>query len=115
MKKLIKALLLILTMSFCVSCAPQNGGADESPRIKLTATIEQIFDRIEVNVIESEYTSGILWVITSADTVFIGKDGERITRDDLAVGDTLEITYGGQVMMSYPAQIVAREIRVIEK
>ena len=69
--------------------------------------------RVVVDVIEAPYTSGVHWVITNDDTKFIGLDGRAITRGDLAVGDVVEITYSGQVMMSYPPQIVAQSIKVL--
>ena len=49
-------------------------------------------------------------VITGEQTDFYGRDGEHISRGALRVGDTVEIVYSGQVMMSYPPQIVARKI-----
>lgn len=112
MKRILKSIILLLTFSLLTSCRGAEDTATEVT-VEMTATVERIFDRIEVNVTESEYTSGIHWVITSDETVFIGKDGEKITREDIAVGDTVRIVYNGQVMMSYPAQIVARKITVL--
>ena len=48
--------------------------------------------------------------ITSDSTVFCNSDGKKIKKSDLSVGDTVEIFYSGQVMMSYPPQIVAAKI-----
>ena len=92
-----------------------NGGEQGNREsVKMTATVKNISDKIEVEVIEGEYgASGIYWVITYDETAFAGKDGEKITRADLKVGDTVEILYGGQVMMSYPPQIVAGRITVL--
>jgi len=110
MKKLFKRIAILTSLLFLVSCSP--GVSDAQPTVVMTAVIDNIFDRIEVSVLESEYTSGVHWVITSAETEIIGKNGERITREDLEVGDTVEIVYSGQVMMSLPPQIVARKITV---
>ena len=44
--------------------------------------------------------------------VYLDKNGNRTVKAFLKVGDTVEITYGGQVMMSYPPQIVALKIQV---
>ena len=111
MKKLFKKLMLLASVLLLTSCAAPS--EDTGPHVTMTAVIDNISDRIEVTVLESEYTSGVHWVITSKDTEFIGKNGEKIAREDLSVGDKVEIVYSGQVMMSYPPQIVGRKITVI--
>ena len=111
MKNLFKRVVLFASTLFLVSCAtPDNTGAENA--VVMTAKIDNIFDRIEVSVLESEYAFGVHWVITSSETEFVSKDGKKITREDLEIGDTVEIVYNGQVMMSYPPQIVARKITV---
>ena len=79
---------------------------------KMVAVITDLSDKIAVEVIESEYTSGIHWVNVANSTEFYAKDGTKISRSDLKVGDKVEILYSGQVMMSYPPQIVAARISV---
>ena len=79
---------------------------------KMVAVITDLSDKIAVEVIESEYTSGLHWVNVANSTEFYAKDGTKISRSDLKVGDKVEILYSGQVMMSYPPQIVAARISV---
>ena len=80
----------------------------------MVAKIIRISDVIEVDVIEGEYgASGIYWVLTSNETEVFGKSSESISLSDIKVGDTIEITYGGQVMMSYPPKISAISIRLV--
>ena len=67
---------------------------------------------IEVEVIESDYAFGEYWVITPDDIPYTDKDGVAVSRADLKPGDKIEITYSGQVMMSYPPQIVAKAIKL---
>ncbi len=77
----------------------------------MTARITAIGERIEVEVIASENEmTGPFWVITGDETAYVTEDGDRLRREDLAVGDTVTVYYGGQVMMSYPPQIVASGI-----
>ncbi len=77
----------------------------------MTARITAIGERIEVEVIESENEMvGPFWVITSEDTVYATEGGEALSRSDLAEDDVIVVYYGGQVMMSYPPQIVAARI-----
>ena len=112
MKKIIGIVLCLATLLFCVACekdkeveiiAPENS-------VKMVATVDAIDEKITVNVTESEYTTGVHWVITNEGTEYY--DGDKKTeRDELKVGDTVTIYYSGQVMMSYPPQIVALQIR----
>ena len=87
-------------------------GSKPGSDFKMTAVITELGEKIAVNVIESEYTSGIHWVITPNATEYFDNDGKAIFRSDLKIGDTVEILYSGQVMMSYPPQIVAARITV---
>ena len=115
MKRILTLLLIfMLSLSLLASCTA--GGDEPIPdvdgKVTMTARIEAIGEKIEVMVTESEYTWGTHLVITSDQTQYIGKGGERITRDKLSVGQTVEIIYSGQVMLSYPPQIVAHRITV---
>ena len=87
--------------------------ADNVVGVKMTATVKGIGDKIEVEVVEGEYgASGIYWVNYSEETVFADSENLRVSISDLKVGDTVEITYGGQVAMSYPPQIFASKILI---
>ena len=114
MKKILTLFLIfIFSITLLLSC--DNGDTnitDTSGKVTMTARIEAMGDKIEVMVTESEYTWGTHLVITSDTTKYIGKGGEEIKRGDLSVGQTVEITYSGQVMLSYPPQIVAHRIAV---
>ena len=110
MKKSIKALLLLLASLSLGACAPTPPDGDS---VKMLARIEALEEKIEVTVLESEYTSGPHLVILSDKTEIFSTDEKNVTRDALSVGDTVEITYNGQVMLSYPPQIVAHKIRIL--
>ena len=114
MKKFLTLFLVfLLSLSVLTSC---NEGEDTPPdvdgNVTMTARIEAMGEKIEVMVTESEYTWGTHLVITSDKTQYVGKNGERITRDKLAVGQNIEIVYSGQVMLSYPPQITAQKITI---
>jgi hypothetical protein len=81
----------------------------------MTATVTSVGEKIGVNVIEAPYgNSGPFWVITSGNTEFIDESGNSVSKCDIKVGNTVEITYGGQVMMSYPPQIVAYAVKILK-
>ena len=96
--------LLALPLLIC-GC---TGDRMPSDAFAMTARITAIGERIEVEVIESENEmTGPFWLITSEDTVYTTGEGKPIARRDLRVGDVVTVYYGGQVMMSYPPQVVA--------
>ena len=80
--------------------------------VSMQARITELGEKLTVEVTKSEYTFGTHWVITT-DTEFYDKQGNRIQKDDIKVGDSVEILYSGQVMLSYPPQIVAAKITVL--
>ena len=79
---------------------------------RLLAIVKNVGEKLEVEVIESDYAFGEYWVITPDDIPYTDKDGAAVSRADLKPGDKIEITYSGQVMMSYPPQIVAKAIKL---
>ena len=122
MKNIIKLALIILTLSCCIcGCASnegqehgESGGTEGSSQaFVLKAIVSTVGEKIEVEIIESDYAFGTYLVITSDNTDFIGKDGSKINKSDLKSGDTVEITYNGQTMLSLPPQIVAHKIKVV--
>ncbi len=127
MKKIMINILLLLSILTLASCHAGQGGSDGAQgdrggshiadgeigsSVSMLAKIDKLGEKLEVSVLESEYTFGTHWVITPDATKYYGKDGSPISRDDLKVGDTVEILYSGQVMMSLPPQIVAARISV---
>lgn len=101
------ALAAVLPVLLTTGCK----GTSEEDSVKMVARVTALGEKIEVEVLESEYTTGSYRVITGEDTVYEGREG-KIQRGDISVGDTVEIYYNGQVMLSYPPQIVAHRILV---
>ena len=117
LKKLFGNILVLAMVAVCVlSCTSEEESDYEFPTegFFMKAQIIAINDRIEVEVIESEYTSGIIWVNTNEETPILDEDGKGIEISDLAVGDVIEIAYSGQILMSYPGQIVGLAIRKVK-
>ncbi|MBQ2793748.1 MAG: DUF3221 domain-containing protein [Clostridia bacterium] len=109
MKRVIGYIILAaaLPVMFTTGCQKKNG----ENVVKMLSTVTAVGEKIEVEVIESEYAFGPYWVITDENTVF-ERGGRKIKRSDISAGDTVEIYYSGQVMLSYPPQIVAHRITV---
>ena len=111
-KKIFKGAMLFVALGVLSSCSASSGANEIGDGVSMVAVVDAVGERIEVTVTESEYTSGVHWVITSDETAFFNKNGEKIEKSDVKVGDKVEIIYSGQVMMSYPPQIVARSVKV---
>lgn len=116
MNKRIFALAIAIIMLFLVGCTHtdntggENGGGNmnRGDGFVLRAIVKAVHsDMIEVEVIESDYAFGIYHVRTGPQTEYRNADGSSASRSDINAGDTVEITYSGQTMMSYPPQIVA--------
>lgn len=105
MKKIVFCIILIMSSFVLFSCK-----GEDMDNVKMIAIIQGIDDKIQIDVLESEYTFGVHLVITGEQTKYFDESGNQVTRNDLKIGDTIEIIYGGQVMMSYPPQIVALKI-----
>lgn len=114
MKYIAKICLIILSI-LCLCMLPSCKRDEGVPEggFTLKARITALGEKLEVEVYDSDYAYGTYWVITPAATTYESEDGTAISRGALAVGDRIEITYGGQVMQSYPPQIVAKSIRII--
>ena len=108
MKKTVGLLIIMICLSALYSC---NEGGGE-PKFEMKATVTSLGEKLEVNVTEAEYAEGIYWIIISEETEILNFDGKAISREEISVGDELIITYNGQVMMSYPPQVVARKIKI---
>jgi len=114
MKRYIRLLPLLLCLPLLFACGDGQSAATEASgdSFTMTAKITAIGDKIEVDVSEGPYgAEGIYWVNAGDETSYFDKNGTKIKREDLKVGDTVEITYGGQVAMSLPPQIFAASIK----
>ncbi len=126
MSKKILAIAIMMIMLILTGCTGgTNGGGtnaggtgdgghqNRGDGYTLKAIVKSVSrDSIEVEVIESDYAFGIYWVRTGDQTSYCNRDGTSATRDDIKAGQTVLIVYSGQVMMSYPPQIVAWSITV---
>lgn len=92
----------------------QGANTEQTPArtdgFTMIATVKSVGDRVEVDVISAEYASGIFHIIVGENTQIYSAEGREITKQDIKAGDTVEITYNGQIMLSYPPQVVALKI-----
>lgn len=111
MKKLLLTFLAVLTVVLLPTLSACKNDMNEEFILK--AKVLSVGDKIEVEVIESDYAFGVYLVITSNETEFLNASNAVINKNDLKTNSVIEITYGGQVMMSLPPQIVAKKIKVL--
>lgn len=85
---------------------------EKQPSYTLKAIVKNVTsEHIEVEVIESDYAFGIYWILTPSETKYLNSNGSYIQRSNIKIGNTIEITYSGQTMLSYPPQVVAYTIK----
>lgn len=113
MRKFLITLFGFALLPMLFACKGENNKMENNTSFKLTAIVKNVGEKLEVEVIESDYAFGEYWVITPDDIKCTDKNGNEISREDLKPDDKIEITYGGQVMMSYPPQIVAISVKII--
>ena len=107
-KKIRKLFPLALALPLLLSASPRP---TLDGRVSMTARILSIDERVTVEVVESPYTFGAHIVHTPPETVYLDANGDETSRDALAPGELVRIDYSGQVMLSYPPQIVAARIQ----
>jgi len=115
MKKFLLTVLSFAILPMLFSCKAEDNDKidDETNEFKMLAIVKNVSEYLEVEVIESDYAFGEYWVITPQETEFFDSNGNKISRSDLKAGDKIEISYSGQVMMSYPPKIVAHSVRLV--
>lgn len=113
MKK-VTALLLAVMMIF--SCAACSGDPEELSVIQATYSIKSAEGEF---IVEVQDLGGIYSELYDPEGIYITfKDGEKIydldgneiSRDDLIIGDTLEIHYNGKLKDKSPKTIEAYKI-----
>ncbi len=126
MKRIIKSILMILSLSLLVGCvgdktedkndSSNKAITDSEAGYKIKATVNSVSaDELEVTATEdSEDAFGVYRILTSAETKYEDKDGKAITICDIKEGDVILISYNGQVMRSLPPQVVAIKIQILE-
>ena len=94
------ASIIMLILSLCTFCACEdNGGGVPEEGFTMKATVRAVREKIEVDVTEAEYASGIYEIIISDITVITDAEGNEVKRSaiegynevyDLRLIDALE-------------------------
>ena len=61
-----------------------------------------------------EYKSSDKIVVHTNNAIVLNSEGLKIMPSDIVAGQTVQITYNGQIAESYPAQIWADKITIVE-
>lgn len=112
----IKFLLSALLLPLCllVGCTSALGeGAHPAEEYTLIGRVTELGEHLLIEAEESETAFGPYLVHTPSTTAYTDAEGNPLRRADIAVGQRVKITYSGQVMLSYPPQIVAYSVTVL--
>lgn len=139
MSKRIFALVIMIMMLFAMGCdggqnnvaggngdasggdSSNGGGTDNGGSVEERNADGEFFYRgivksvdarkyIEIEIIDSQVAFGIYQALVDSGTLFFNAEGDVIDRADIKVGDTVEVIFSGQVMLSFPPQIYAQKI-----
>ena len=124
MKKIFSLILIFSLLAVSLlGCSAETGaeatggdGTDaggESMPFVFHGTVFEVAELLGVEMEETEYSSGPYHVITSEETAYYDENGAPTSRDAVKVGSVIEVTFSGQVMMSYPPKISAKSIKIV--
>lgn len=84
--------------------------------VTFEAEILEVGDSLLVTPEEGSdaYGSSDKITFSLSEVTIIGEDGKEITKEELLVGDLIRVTYNGVILESYPAQISASAVVVLE-
>ena len=110
MKKFMLSILLLSIFPMLISCGSVSA---ESNEITFLATVKSVSDKIEVEADEGQNEFGTYLIVTTSQTKYYDKDGNKASKLSLVEGTRIKITYNGQVARSYPPQVAAQKIQLI--
>ena len=108
MKKLIIVLTILISIFTLGGCNKAQGS-----KVYMEAKILNVNNNLLVEVTKSEYAFGEYVLLLNDATKYYNKNGNAISKQNLAVGDIIKVEYSGQVMLSIPPQVVAHKITII--
>ena len=108
--------IILLALTICFSAC--DGGdkdmnGEDKNEFVMKAEIISVEEKLLVNVLEAEYAFGEYLIIIPPEISIKDESGADLSRTDLKEREILNIVYNGQVMMSYPPQVVARAITLV--
>lgn len=122
MKKMSFLLLMLLTVSLCLSCGPKllsekeandyidaTEYVDRGVRTQFQATVSEV-GKFSLTVVPDEgsnelKSSDLIVVSVSASDPVLDESGTVISLSDLKAGDRVTICYDGIILECYPARI----------
>lgn len=110
MKKILVLLFIACLALALFSCSKDNSVSFDG---KILETYPSVLVEPEINSIEYKASDKI--VVHINDSVVLDSSGNKIGPDKLSKGQLVSITYNGMIAESYPAQIWATKIQLIDK
>ena len=113
--RIIKGIIIALTSFLLLAGCADRTGAESEYRFR--AVVKAVTDDgIEATVsLEDGVHFGEYRILTGDNTQYCSTDGKSVARESIEQGDVIEVTYNGQVMRSFPPQVVATKIIVAAK
>ncbi len=111
MKKFSLVLTIMLSAFLLLSC-DKSGAEPVIPEGKATMNgiVNDIGDNIIITVTDDLYKDQTMIVLVNGDTPYYFADGKKADKSSVKIGDAIEVSFSGQVMLSLPGQISAIKI-----
>jgi hypothetical protein len=112
MKKLYFSILILCIVLLSISCGTDEKG--DSAVFMATVLENESSLLVEPQKDTTEIKSSDKIVVNTNNSKFYDANGNEITLSDIAVSEIVQITYNGMIAESYPAQISANIIKIME-
>lgn len=113
MKRIVASVLAVLMLFMCAACSNET---DEVAVIQATYSIKSLSGEFIVEVqdlggVYSElYDTEGIYIKFNGEEKIYDAEGNEISREDLVVGNTLEIHYSGKLSKKNPKVITAYKV-----
>lgn len=120
MRRLINIFLLLTMIAILTSgCGTKAGSTEDNNNTKEDVFQAEVMESNGTLLVapdpeSNEYKASDKMSVNISDCVIMDNNDNEITDQDLKAGDILRITYNGTVMESYPAQITADAVQLID-
>lgn len=109
------AVLMLLTLCSCGGSGEKQANAEIMASYSVKATEKDFIVEVQKlgGVYDELYDEKGIYIKFSGDEEIYDKDGNKIERKDLFIGDTLKITYDGTLAKKNPKTIKAVKVQKV--
>lgn len=104
---------ILLVLMLLQACGGKDENGDDSRTFRATVIENEEGLLVSPYADTMEYRSSDKIAVNAGNAEILDADGKAASITDIKTGDTLELTYNGVILESYPAQISADKIMIL--